>query len=163
MAFSREDAAIIKGMLKRGYNQQSIAACFGGLHNSGRVSEINTGKRCPDVQAAPESELPPPGPYPRGVSYRPRPQKISFNNDSKFDIQLSQSLMREQKLADVLGNGKIELKSENWQWERTGNICIEYLQNGNPSGIDVTEADTWVHELRREDKTLVYLFLPVAR
>ena len=55
-----EIAALIKGMLKRGDRQSDIAACF--LINGGRISEINTGQRFPDVPAA--TELPPHGPYP---------------------------------------------------------------------------------------------------
>lgn len=150
-----DDAGIIKGMLARGDKQQEIVASFGGQFNPGRISEINTGKRFSEVQAINELDLPPKG--------EPKYKRISFNNNNKFDIQLSASLLREKKLAGILGNGKIELKSENWQWERTGNICIEYQQNGKPSGIAVTEADIWCHELRREDRTLVYLFFPVER
>jgi hypothetical protein len=88
---------------------------------------------------------------------------VSFNRDNKFDLQLSQARLREHALADILCHGRIELKSETWQWEQTGNICIEYLQNGKPSGIATTTADVWVHELRREDSTLVYLMFPVER
>jgi len=88
---------------------------------------------------------------------------IEFNRDNKFDLQLSQARLREHELAGILCNGRIELKSETWQWEQTGNICIEYRQNGEPSGIATTEADVWVHELRRDDSTLVYLMFPVWR
>jgi Transcriptional activator, adenine-specific DNA methyltransferase len=66
-------------------------------------------------------------------------------------------------LATILAGGKIELKSETWQWEQTGNICIEYLCDGNPSWIAVTEADVWVHELRRDNEPLVYLMFPIER
>jgi hypothetical protein len=90
-------------------------------------------------------------------------EKVKFNNDRKFDLQLGQALLHEHALAEVLCNGKIELKSETWQWEQTGNICIEYLCDGKPSGISVTEADVWVHELRRDNATLVYLMFPVSR
>lgn len=91
---------------------------------------------------------------------------VSFNSDRKFDIQLSQSLICERQLGDIFANSrieKIELKSETWQWERTGNICIEYKCDGKPSGISTTEADVWVHELRREDETLCYLMFPIER
>lgn len=88
---------------------------------------------------------------------------ITFNHGKKFDLQLGQAILREHELAGILGSGKIELKSETWQWEQTGNICIEYLQNGEPSGIAATTADVWVHELRRDDATLVYLMFPVER
>jgi len=92
--------------------------------------------------------------------------KIIFNRDNKFDLQLSQALLNERRLADIFTAAKIEkieLKTETWQWERTGNICIEYRQNGEPSGIAITEADYWVHELRRDGQTLCYLMFPVAR
>jgi hypothetical protein len=92
--------------------------------------------------------------------------KVIFNNNSKFDFQLSNALIAERRLADIFTAAlieKIELKTETWQWEQTGNICIEYRQNGQPSGIAVTQADYWVHELRRDSQTLCYLMFPVER
>lgn len=92
--------------------------------------------------------------------------KVTFNRDRKFDIQLNQALIAERRLATIFAAAsieKIELKTETWQWERTGNICIEYRCDGRPSGISVTEADYWVHELRRDDETLLYLMFPVPR
>jgi len=86
--------------------------------------------------------------------------------NTKFDIQLAAATVHERRLHDVFTAAKIEkieLKSESVLWERTGNICIEYRQNGEPSGIAATEADYWVHELLREDKTLVYLMFPIER
>lgn len=93
--------------------------------------------------------------------------KVTFNRDNKFDLQLSAALVRERALADVFvhaifdGNKpvKIELKSETWQWEKTGNICVEYQQGGLPSGIhpDACNADVWVHELRRDGQTLCWV------
>lgn len=93
-------------------------------------------------------------------------QKVIFNRNGKFDLQLDQALINERRLAEIFCAAKIEkieLKSETWQWERTGNICIEYRQNGQPSGIAITEADYWVHELKRDGKTLCYLMFPVER
>lgn len=92
--------------------------------------------------------------------------RVAFNHDRKFDLQLSQALVAERRLADIFAEGrieKIELKTETWQWEQTGNICIEFRCDGRPSGISTTEADYWVHELRRDDETLVYLMFPVPR
>lgn len=86
--------------------------------------------------------------------------------DKKYDIQLSQALIRERRLGEIFKTAAIEfieLKSENHQWEKTGNICIEYECKGYPSGIAATQADFWVHELLRGDQTLVYLMFPVAR
>lgn len=92
--------------------------------------------------------------------------KIVFNRDNKFDLQLSDALIAERRLADIFEHmdiHKIELKTETWQWEQTGNICIEYRQNGEPSGIATTEAGCWVHELRRDGETLVYFMFPIQR
>jgi hypothetical protein len=92
--------------------------------------------------------------------------KITFNRDRKFDLQLNGAFAAERRLAEIFAYGKlekIELKTETWQWEQTGNICIEYRQNGEPSGIASTEADYWVHELRRDGETLCYLMFPIER
>jgi hypothetical protein len=93
-------------------------------------------------------------------------KNIIFNRGNKFDLQLGQALVNERRLAEIFTAGKIEkieLKSESWQWERTGNICIEYRQNDRPSGIAITEADYWVHELKRDGATLCYLMFPIKR
>jgi len=58
---TEEDAAIVKGMLLRGDRQHDIAAWFGV--NGGRVGEISTGAKFPEVRPADYDELPPPGPY----------------------------------------------------------------------------------------------------
>ena len=93
-------------------------------------------------------------------------RKITFNADNKFDLQLGAALVAERRLGEIFAAAKIEkieLKTETWQWEQTGNICIEYRRAGKPSGIAVTEADYWVHELRRGDGTLCYLMFPTPR
>lgn len=57
------DAAIIRGMLARGDKQHDIAAYYTVMHgslNAGRVAEIATGERLPNVEKANPSELPPP-------------------------------------------------------------------------------------------------------
>lgn len=95
-----------------------------------------------------------------------RREKIRFNPDKKFDLQLGQAVIAERRLADIFEHAvieKIEVKTETWQWEQTGNIAIEYEMDGHPSGIATTLADMWVHELRRDDTTLVYLMFPVER
>lgn len=63
---SAADAALVKGMRKRGDRQHDIAAFFGV--NGGRIAEICTGEKFDWVAAARESELPPPGPYLTGAS-----------------------------------------------------------------------------------------------
>lgn len=65
ITLSAADAALIKGMLRRGDRQHDIAAWFGV--NGGRIAEIAVGTRFNDVEAADVSELPPPGPYPKAA------------------------------------------------------------------------------------------------
>jgi len=83
----------------------------------------------------------------------------------KFDIQLKAAEINEQKLLEILRHTSLdfslELKSESFQWEQTGNIAIEYKWNGQPSGLAATEAQYWVHELKRDGETLVYLWWPI--
>jgi len=62
VVLSSADASIVKGMLIRGDRQHDVAAWFGV--NGGRVGEIASGSRFRNVEAAPSSSLPPPGPYP---------------------------------------------------------------------------------------------------
>ena len=65
----------------------------------------------------------------------------------KFDLDLSYGKVREQRVADMLTDKKIEVKSERDMWAKTGNIAIEYESYGKPSGINATEADYWFHNL----------------
>ena len=44
----------------------------------------------------------------------------------KFDIDLKYGTIREEKIAEMLTNKKIEVKSERDMWMKTGNIAIEY-------------------------------------
>lgn len=93
-------------------------------------------------------------------------EPLSYCRDRKFDLQLSAALIHERRLGEIFTTGtleRIELKSETWQWERTGNICVEFRCAGRPSGISTTEATCWVHELRRDDATLVWLMFPIDR
>lgn len=98
--------------------------------------------------------------------------RIIYNHDDKFDIQLSAAHVRERALGEMLKAAKIErgaitieLKSETWLWERTGNICIEYKRDGKKSGLSTTQADYWFHELIRAkdpaDPNLI--LMPVRR
>ena len=48
----------------------------------------------------------------------------SIANRKKFDIDLSFGKVREKRVADMLQDKKIEVKSERGMWMRTGNIAI---------------------------------------
>jgi hypothetical protein len=92
---------------------------------------------------------------------------ITFCADARFDLKLDQALISERGLAEVFEHMNIErvgLKTEMWQWRRTGNIAIGYQCDGQASGIAVTQADCRVHELRSDSgETICYLMLPVEQ
>jgi len=75
----------------------------------------------------------------------------------KFDIDLAYGEVREEQVASMLQDKKIEVKSERGMWMKTGNVCIEYESYGKPSGIDATEADYWFHNLCIGDNTFMTL------
>lgn len=59
----------------------------------------------------------------------------------------------------MLQGKKIEVKTEKNIWQKSGNIAIEFESYGKPSGINVTEADYWFHNLSIDDEvycTLVF-------
>jgi hypothetical protein len=73
--------------------------------------------------------------------------KPTKKDRKKFDIDLEYGTIREEKVAEMLTNKKIEVKSEKDLWQKSGNICIEYESWGKPSGIRATESDYWFHNL----------------
>lgn len=79
----------------------------------------------------------------------------------KFDLDLAYGKVREQRVADMLTDKKVEVKSERDMWVRTGNIAVEYESYGKPSGIAVTEADYWFHNLCIGDETFATLVFDV--
>lgn len=79
----------------------------------------------------------------------------------KFDLDLAYGQVREQRIAEMLQDKKIEVKSERDVWQRTGNIAIEYESYGKPSGIRATEADYWFHNLCIGDSTFATLVFEV--
>mgnify|MGYP003625013420 FL=1 len=85
----------------------------------------------------------------------------SIANRKKFDIDLSFGKVREKRVADMLQDKKIEVKSERGMWMRTGNIAIEYECRGKKSGIAATESDYWFHNLCVGDETFATLVFDV--
>ncbi len=89
-------------------------------------------------------------------------EPIRFNRDSKFDLQLSAALVAERRLAEIFRTAtfeRVELKTETYQWRRTGNVVIEYESRGRPSGIAVSQADHWVLDLRADDGSPMGFFV----
>tara|TARA_X000001388_G_scaffold27679_1_gene19600 strand:+ start:2599 stop:3006 length:408 start_codon:yes stop_codon:yes gene_type:complete len=82
-------------------------------------------------------------------------------DQKKFDLDLQYGKVREQLVADMLQDKKIEVKSERGMWQRTGNIAIEYESYDKPSGINATEADYWFHNLCVEDDVFCTLVFKV--
>ena len=86
-----------------------------------------------------------------------------LNNDNRFDIDLQYGQVREQELADILQNEKIEVKTERDKWKETGNICIEFRCRDKESGIAVTQAKWWAHVLADGDETVCMLLFPTDK
>ncbi len=61
---SKRDADQVLGMVARGDRKHDIAAWFGV--NQGRIAEVKQGVLHPGAKAAPQEELPHPGPYTSG-------------------------------------------------------------------------------------------------
>tara|TARA_B100000424_G_scaffold218582_1_gene176967 strand:+ start:289 stop:702 length:414 start_codon:yes stop_codon:yes gene_type:complete len=89
--------------------------------------------------------------------------KPTKEDRKKFDIDLQYGTIREEKIANMLTNKKIEVKSERGMWMKTGNICIEYESYGKPSGIAATEADYWFHNLCIDDNIFCTLVFEVPK
>ena len=83
-----------------------------------------------------------------------------MNNDKRFDIDLEYGKVFEQKVADMLQNSKIEVKTERDMWKSTGNIVIEFESRGRPSGIASTEAEYWFHNLAIGEDIVMTLVFP---
>ena len=86
-----------------------------------------------------------------------------MNNDKRFDIDLEYGKVFEQKVADMLQNSKIEVKTERDKWSSTGNIVVEFESRGRPSGIATTEADYWFHNLAIGNNIVMTLVFPVYK
>lgn len=87
---------------------------------------------------------------------------LEFNGDNRFDIRVAMSRIAEERLAETLGNKKLELKTD-YYYQKSGNACVEYMCRDKLSGIGATEADFWFHELFRDNVSLGYIAVPVPR
>ena len=87
--------------------------------------------------------------------------KPTKENRKKFDIDLAYGQLHDVRIADMLQNKNLEVKTERDQWANTGNICIEFQSYGKPSGIKATEADFWFHNLALGDDVFCTLVFSV--
>ena len=83
----------------------------------------------------------------------------SFNKNFKYDLEFGE--IREQRIADIFQNEKIEVKTERGLWVETGNIAIEVACRGKPSGLATTEAKYWLHILEINGQEFCSLLFPV--
>jgi len=88
-----------------------------------------------------------------------------FNNDSKFDFDLSKGIENEKSIASFLGmsKSKFECKAERSYWKESGNICIELECGGRKSGVNKTEAEYWVHSFYDGESLVGFTIIKVAR
>ena len=61
-----------------------------------------------------------------------------YNNNFKYDLKVSQ--VKEEALGEIFNSAKIELKYD-LKAHQTGNVYVEYISRGKPSGISTSEAD----------------------
>ena len=80
--------------------------------------------------------------------------------NKKFDIQLKQGQKLEEQLEAFFTGQSIEVKSERYIWEITGNLFIEYEYKDQPSGIAATTADFWALCLIRDEQLLQMYIVP---
>ena len=80
---------------------------------------------------------------------------------SKFDIDLEFGESYEYSLGQILNMGKVEVKTERDIWVDTGNVAIELMNQGNASGLSVTEADWWAQILSFKGDIKSIILLPV--
>ena len=114
MALTEAEAALIKGMLRRGDRQQDIAAWF--RCNSGRIAEINKGWRHPKVKAAPAALLPPPGPYhlaALGSGQATQPGGLSEDQKKSADMAVAVLADFEARLLKELSTATHERRQTN--------------------------------------------------
>lgn len=91
ISLDEEDASIVKGMLARGDRQHDIAAWFGV--NGGRIGDISTGAKFPNVSMASEETLPAPGPY---LSGRDAQTAIWALEEAQRTVATALDLIRER-------------------------------------------------------------------
>lgn len=85
-----------------------------------------------------------------------------YNDDKRFDLDLAYGQVFEKKVAEILSNSKVEVKTERDKWKTTGNIVIEYESRGKPSGIITTDADYWMHNLALDGDIVFSILVKVS-
>ena len=85
-----------------------------------------------------------------------------FNNDNKFDIDLSKAQIREKELRDILGKSKVEVKTDSI-WKGSKRLAVEFRCRGKPSGISVSEAEYYAFILDANGYTEGIIIVPIEK
>ena len=85
-----------------------------------------------------------------------------FNDDNKFDIDLSKAQIREKELRDILGKSKVEVKTDSI-WKGSKNLAVEFRCRGKPSGISVSEAEYYAFILDANTYTEGIIIIPIEK
>jgi hypothetical protein len=72
---------------------------------------------------------------------------LDYNSDFKYDLKTG--VIGEKYLGRILSDKKIEVKTD-FIASKTGNIFIEYMSRGKPSGISTTHADWYAFVLSND-------------
>ena len=78
-----------------------------------------------------------------------------------WDIDILKGINGEAQVLDILA-GKIEVKTD-FKAYKTGNLAIEIEFNNKPSGIQISEANWWLFNIRIPDKDPLLLMITLKR
>lgn len=78
-----------------------------------------------------------------------------------WDIDILRGINGEAQVLDILA-GKIEVKTD-FKAYKTGNLAIEIEFNNKPSGIQISEANWWLFNIRIPDKDPLLLIITLER
>jgi len=72
---------------------------------------------------------------------------MEHNSDFKYDLKIGQ--VAEKELAHIFANCTLEVKRD-LKALNTGNVFVEYMSRGKPSGLSTTEADWYCFNLGKK-------------
>ena len=87
--------------------------------------------------------------------------KKKYELNKNFSHDLKAGVIREEKLAEILADKPIEVKTEMGMWQNTGNLAIEIEFDGKPSGLYKTESEYWWHNLEVRNEEYMSLMFKV--
>lgn len=70
---------------------------------------------------------------------------MKHNSDFKFDLDIG--VEAEGEFGAIINNKKVEVKYDR-KAHQTGNVYIEYMYKGSPSGISHTQSDVYCYKIK---------------